>query len=48
MLNRFNTRAAKMMLAVTTIVTATLGGSSAAWAVADTTSPTSPIKMLSS
>jgi alkaline phosphatase len=44
MLNRFNTRAAKMMLAVTTIVTATLGGSSAAWAVEDTTSPTSPIK----
>lgn len=44
MLNRFNTRAAKMMLAVTTIVTATLGGSSAAWAVEDTTSSASPIK----
>lgn len=46
MLNRFNVRAAKMMLAVTTIVTATLGGSSAAWAVEDTTSTTSasPIK----
>ncbi|MEK3824735.1 alkaline phosphatase [Paenibacillus sp. FSL K6-1558] len=46
MLNRFNTRAAKMMLAVTTIVTATLGGSSAAWAAEDGTSTTSasPIK----
>ncbi|GAS83318.1 alkaline phosphatase [Paenibacillus amylolyticus] len=46
MLNRFNVRAAKMMLAVTTIVTATLGGSTAAWAVEDTTSTTSasPIK----
>lgn len=46
MLNRFNVRTAKMMLAVTTIVTATLGGSSAAWAAEDNTSTTSasPIK----
>lgn len=44
MFKPFNTRTAKMMLAVTTIVAATMGGSSAAWAVEGTAASASPIK----
>lgn len=44
MLKQFNTRAAKMMLAVSTIVAATVGSSSAVWAAEDTASSASQIK----
>lgn len=44
MLNQFNTRAAKIMLAVTTIVTTSMGVSTAAWAVENPTSSPSPVK----